>query len=59
MTAPHRTTAQVEADKIDLELDRCARRAYEAGWEDVTQAIDTARGLVRRHMHPRDVEDTA
>lgn len=49
------------ADGIDLELDRCARRArsaYESDgdqrWKETYMKIDAARGAVRRLMSEKD-----
>lgn len=54
---------QHEANMIDLELDRCASRAYalrdgDERWREATRHIDAARRFVREMMHPRRREET-
>lgn len=52
-----------QANEMDLELDRIARRAYEnAGrderWHLVVRHIDNARGIVRSFMTAKDRDAT-
>ena len=53
-----RTAKQIEANKIDLELDRLWRRAEREGMDEASLAISRCRPLVREHMHPADREAT-
>lgn len=63
--AEMRTTAQVEADKLDDEMYRLAGRleAFSATVQcphidEVSRRLFQARGVVRKHMHRRDREET-
>ena len=46
----NRTTKQIEADKIDLQLDRLARQLDGYGWTECWSLIRRARVEVRERM---------
>jgi hypothetical protein len=65
MSTDTRTTKQIAADKLDLEMSRLADKlnVFGAGHSDrniieAGRIVDGLRSRVRNHMHPRDREET-
>jgi hypothetical protein len=61
----HRTRQQAHADTLDMDLHRIADRLYAhansfdlVDFKHACGFVERARGLVRNHMHPLDVEAT-
>lgn len=58
------TKEQHDANVIDCDLDRLARRCHEKReaddrWRQASMSIDRARRLVRQFMHPKRREQTS
>lgn len=54
---------ETEASRIDLDLDRLARRAYDLReiderWRTIARHVDAARSVARSMMSKKDIEAT-